>query len=291
MPQKYSTRRTKPSPRLPVIAKKGKPAFDNGGIPIVDISPLLRRDNLRSMQRTLCRIRAAARDTGLFYLAGHGIPLAVLRRAYQCSLQHFELAPEFKIALSTSNGINRYIAERQAFFAQPQFHIVEDGCLPAVIERYYEHIFDLCRSLLEGWAIATGTPADSFHCLGAHPLLYGRLLRPPPSAVESGTDKPGMHQPYGAITILWKDEMDGIRVDDHVIESLSESGRFVFQIADTMARWSTDLHISVPHRLVGGPGRESFSIPVFYCSETNTPIECANSCFLKKSPEQFALVV
>lgn len=246
------------------------------------------------MQRTVSNIRAAARNTGLFYLAGHRIPHALLRRVYLCSLSQFEFSPEFKIASLTGEGVNRYIVDRRSIFDGAQYENRADGDLPAVMERYYGRIFDLCRPLLEGCSMALGDPADFFHCLWRHPLLHGKLIQNRAPAAAPADHPAAVDQAHDAITILWADEVDAIRVYDHpprIAQSMPEDARFSFRIADTMARWSSDLHISVPHRQYEGPGRETFLIPVLYGKENNIPVQCSNGCIFTRQSEQFALVV
>jgi isopenicillin N synthase-like dioxygenase len=254
-----------------------------GGIPIVDIFALLRRDNVDAMRRALRQIRAAAGDTGMFYLGGHKIPPALLRAVYRCSLRNLELTQEFKKELSTIPGSSRYVAHRRAVFcaADPA---------ASVVEQYYEHIFDLCGFLLQGCAMAHDVPPNFFLCLSAHPLLHTQLMSASAVAIQEAGAVTA-HQPYGAITILWKDPVDrthGADFEPETAESPAPGGRFSLRIADTMARWTDDLHISVPHRLIDEADRENYLIPVFYGRQKNVQFECAGQCVLFKQTEQFS---
>ncbi|WP_076879722.1 2-oxoglutarate and iron-dependent oxygenase domain-containing protein [Bordetella sp. H567] len=263
----------------------------NGAIPIVDISPLLLRNDVKGMKRALRRMRKAARETGLFYLEGHQTPLALLRRVYLSSLCDLELGPEFKIGLSTKEGGHRYIANRKGIFAGRCTSAAEECALP-LVEHYYDRIFDLCRSLLERCAMALEAPVDLFQGVLASPVLHGRLLHHPPSAsIQDGDMDEGL-QPYGSVVIPWTQEVDAIRLDDDAssLRPLPARGRLNFRVADAMARLSTDLHISAPHRLIDESGRETYLIPVFHGSENNIRLEWSTHCFLTEQPDSYSRV-
>lgn len=280
MPQKYSTRRAKPSPRS---RSNGNRAFRRTyatGIPIVDISSLLRGGDPAAMRHALHAIRVAARETGLFYLSGHAIPPALLREVYLCSLHHHELAQEFKIGMCSWSGAAHYIADRQSVFGGA-----------AVLERYYELVFSLCRSLLEGCALAMDAPADFFHALYTHPVLRTSLLVRPHTSPDTHAGQGP--RACGALTILWADSPEGVRALDPEIPAPAprSSGGYALCVADTLARWSEDLHISAPHRVLDGRGRARFLIPVFYKTEIGLPVARPGNTHIPDGPEQGSILV
>ncbi|WP_082988340.1 2-oxoglutarate and iron-dependent oxygenase domain-containing protein [Bordetella bronchialis] len=314
MPQKYSTRRTKPSPRLRLNGNRR--LRQQSHLPIVDISPLLRGEDLQAKHRALREICAAARDSGLFYLTGHEIPQALLRAVYLCSLRDFELAHEFKSGPATDSVGGRYTVARQTIFAGARIATEENlypcaagataadgaarrckaldeaarelgGASPAhIVERYYGEVFELCRALLVGCALARGEAADFFQCLYRHPVLHAPLLRGSPPADAQAAAR---NQPCGAVTVLWT--QPGGETPPAGGGTLPAGERYRLRIGDTLARWFEDLHISAPHRVADGPGRESFLLPVFYGKGNPVRVDCANDCPFPRQTEQLSLVV
>ena len=58
----------------------------------------------------------------------------------------------------------------------------------------------------------------------------------------------------------------------------------MINIGDMLARWSNDLFVSTPHRVVNASGRERFSIPVFYDPDYDTVVECLANCATPDNP-------
>jgi len=54
-----------------------------------------------------------------------------------------------------------------------------------------------------------------------------------------------------------------------------------------LARWSNDLFVSTPHRVVNASGCERYSIPVFYDPDFETVVECLPNCSGPNYPPKY----
>ena len=75
------------------------------------------------------------------------------------------------------------------------------------------------------------------------------------------------HTDYGNLTLLATDDVGGLEVrtrDGEWIEAPPLPGAFVVNIGDCLMRWTNDVYVSTPHRVVNRSGRERYSIAFFY---------------------------
>ena len=68
-------------------------------------------------------------------------------------------------------------------------------------------------------------------------------------------------------------------------------GTFVVNIGDMLERWSNDLFVSTPHRVVNASGRERYSIPMFYDPDFDTAVECLPNCSGPGNPPKYPRTV
>ena len=138
------------------------------------------------------------------------------------------------------------------------------------LEDYYREVFELGQRILERASPSRSTcPATSSAAATASPLVRARLLHypPQPQSADDGQFGAAEHTDYGTITILWQDDVGGLQVKNRAGEWIDApyiEDTFVINIGDMLARWSNDLFVSTPHRVVNASGRERYSIPVFY---------------------------
>ena len=98
------------------------------------------------------------------------------------------------------------------------------------------------------------------------------------------------HTDWGCMTVLWQDAVGGLQVKNRAgawIDAPYIDGTFVINIGDMLARWSNDLFVSTPHRVVNASGRERYSIPMFYDPDFDTVVECLPNCSSAANPPKY----
>lgn len=302
-------------------------ADDFGSIPIVDIRPLFDTNDHDGALRVARSIRKAAVEVGFFYIANHNVPADLVRAVYMCAKYFFRLPDEIKNSIAINDAHRGYVAFKQTVlegariadlkesfnFAYPftpdhpevlagkplvgmNQWPANEATWRSILDAYYQHVFELGQRVLEGIALSLDLQRDYFRSMYRHPLVRARLLHYPPQPPEAVAGQYGAapHTDFGCITILWQDDVGGLQVRNRGGEWVSApyiDGTFVVNIGDMLARWSNDLFVSTPHRVVNASGQERFSIPVFYDPDFDTVVECLPNCASADSPPKYESIV
>jgi isopenicillin N synthase-like dioxygenase len=296
-------------------------------IPVIDIAPLFGGSEAQARQ-VASQVRAAAVDTGFFYVRGHQISRDLMDATYLAAKYFFELPSERKHAIAVRPGsahrgyvptaqttqAGRRADLKESFnFAYPftpehpammsGYELIGLNQWPAnepvwraVVERYYAAVFELGQHLLGAFALALGLPRDHFRSLYRHPLVRARLLHYPPQPPETDANQFGAaeHTDYGTITILWQDAVGGLQVKNREgewIEAPPIENTFVINIGDMLELWSNNLFASTPHRVINASGSERYSIAVFYDPDHDVRVECLPNCSSADNPPRYAPLV
>jgi isopenicillin N synthase-like dioxygenase len=298
--------------------------FDS--IPVIDVAPLFGGD-LSAVQRVADQIRQASVEVGFFYVSGHNVTRDLLSAMLMASKYFFALPEEVKRAIAVNSAHRGYVPFAQTTqpgrkladlkesfnFAYP--FAADDPELRAgrpliglnqwpagervwreVAESYYRETFELGQRILEAFALALDMPREFFRNLYRRPLVRARLLHYPPQPASSSDDQFGAaeHTDYGTITILWQDDVGGLQVKNRAGEWIDApyiDRTFVINIGDMLARWSNDLFVSTPHRVINASGRERYSIPVFYDPDYDVVVDCLPNCSSAESPPKYPPIV
>ena len=295
-------------------------------IPVIDVSALA-RDDASAARRVADDIRRASIDVGFFYVTGHGVPHDLVRATQMAAKYFFRLPDAAKQAIKVNAAHRGYVPFAQttqpgrkrpdlkesfnfAFPFTPDQIEACAGCtlvgmnqwphdeplFREVLEDYYRAVFELGQQILQGFALALQLPRDFFRSRYRSPLVRARLLHYPPQveSVDDGQYGAAEHTDYGTITILWQDDVGGLQVKNRAgawIDAPTIGDTFVINIGDMLARWSNDLFVSTPHRVVNASGRERFSIPVFYDPDYDTVVECLANCATLDNPARYPAIV
>lgn len=219
-------------------------------LPIIDVAPLLEKiddpkmaedPNVAEVVRQLDK---ACRETGFFYVKGHGVPNHITKEVLDVTREFFHRPYEEKlrIKMSASTGHRGYqrVGENVTK-GQPDMHEAIDcyreiglgsyGPLGRALEGanlwpdyperfgplmedYVRTMKDLARKILRGIALGLGCPPDTFEGkIAGDPFWVLRIIGYP--AVESDTevlDIPdqgigcGAHTDYGLLTLVNQDD-------------------------------------------------------------------------------------
>ena len=131
---------------------------------------------------------------------------------------------------------------------------------------YYDACQAQASALLSVMAEDLGLPRDHFAALFTEPLSAMRLLHYPPATGAENEIGAGAHTDYGAITLLMTDGEPGLQVRPRGgdwTDVPSVPGAFVVNIGDCLMRWTNDIYVSTPHRVLP-PQRQRRSV-AFFC--------------------------
>jgi isopenicillin N synthase-like dioxygenase len=263
------------------------------------------------LARVASELGGACRDVGFFYVVNHGVPASLVADAFAMSRAFFALPVAEKLELSMDVvGGNRGYAgfmrealdpahgrDRKEAFNVGLELAAEDPGLAAGepyralnawprTPRFRETMlayFDACLALggriHRAFAHDLGLDLDFFLDKLARPLAVLRLLRYPPEPV--GEIGAGTHTDYGNITLLATDSVGGLEVRTRAGEWMaapSIPGAFVVNIGDCLMRWTNDVYVSTPHRVVSRGGGERYSIAFFLDPNPFANVQVIPSC-------------
>jgi isopenicillin N synthase-like dioxygenase len=278
-----------------------------------------------AIQRTAARLHAVCRDIGFFYIVNHRVPGESIARAVrQCEL-FYALPLASKTAYDVARlGRHRGYVPATALTAGPDAKTpdLQEGYevgleLPADdpdylagnmlygpnlwprelpdfgadIYRYFEAILQLGHVVFRAFAVALGLPDGFFEDKIDKPMAQLRLIYYPPQErvvddIEIGV---GTHTDYECFTILWQGA-PGLQVrspDGVWVEAPPVPESFVINIGDMMQRWTNDLFISTPHRVINTTGRARYSLPFFFGANYEAVVEPLPSCTGRDNPPRY----
>ena len=295
-------------------------------VPVIDVSPLFSSDTVQ-IAGVAEQIRQASVEIGFFYVKAHNISPELLDAVQVASKYFFSLPESLKRSILVNEAHRGYVPFAQTTQPGRKFAdlkesfnfafpftagdpLVSEGktliglnqwpegelAWRRILERYYLEIFELGQKILEAFALTLKLPTNFFRERYKSPLVRARLLHYPPHDPTHAEEQFGAaeHTDYGAITILWQDEVGGLQVKNRSgqwIEAVPITNTFVINIGDMLERWSNHLFVSTPHRVMNRSGRERYSIPVFYDPDYDAIISCLPNCASSENPAQYPPIV
>jgi isopenicillin N synthase-like dioxygenase len=279
-------------------------------LPVIDIAPLLGGG---ASARVAGEIEAACRDTGFFYVAGHGIGAETIARLDRASRTFFALPLEEKnkIAMVHAGRAWRgffpvggeltsgrpdlkegvyFGTELSADDARVKAGVPMHGAnlwpaavpelRPAVLAFMAETV-RAAHAVLRGVSLSLGLDADYFaRTYTADPTVLFRVFHYPPArpTETEGVDGEwgvGEHTDYGLLTLLAQDDCGGLQVKSRAgwIEAPPIKGTLVCNIGDMLDRMTGGYYRSTPHRVRNVSGRERLSFPLFFDPAFSAVIE------------------
>ncbi len=279
-------------------------ALDRAAIPVVDIAPLRAGDGAQAVADSLHR---ASREVGFIYISNHGIPEAVLAEARSEALAFFRAPEEQKGQLRISASHRGWLGQggakmqddakpdlKESFLwgyeaadgAVPDDHSLRGANLwpdfqPALRPKamaYFEAAHAVAHTLMQGFALGLGKPADFFLKTTAQPMSRASFVYYPPQPADGDGDRFGVapHTDFGVLTVLAQDDVGGLEVRDvrgRWVAAPPIPGSLIVNVGDLLARWTNDAYRSTPHRVVNTSGRERLSLVLAYDPEPQTVID------------------
>ena len=272
-------------------------------IPLIDIASLSSPD-AAARREVATRIGAACREVGFFAVTSHGVPSEWIAETFAVSARFFALPVEVKRSMAIGTlGANRgYVGlgvesldETASADRKEALNVVwtDHRTRPAnvwpplpgfedVVQRYFDAVLAVGRTLHAAFALDLGLDEAFFADKIDRPLATLRLLRYPAPATGAADANPGAgtHTDYGNVTLLATDGVAGLQLrrrDGTWIAPPSIAGAFLCNIGDCLMRWTNDVYVSTPHRVVA-PTSERFSIALFVDPNPDAMVSAIPSC-------------
>lgn len=279
----------------------------NSPLPVIDVSPLLRRSaDCREIAR---QIRDACTNIGFFYVTGHGIEPGIQHRLEELSRSFFSQDLETKLEIEMSKGgrawrgyfpVGRELTSGKPDLKEGLYFGAELGpdhpsvkartpmhgpnLFPSRIPEFRVTVLDymnemtrLGRALMTGIALSLDLHESYFEeRYTSDPLILFRIFNyPADRSRESGGWGVGEHTDYGILTILKQDTSGGLQVKSKSgwIDAPPLADSFVCNIGDMLDRMTGGLFRSTPHRVRNPAGRDRLSFPFFFDPNFNAEIK------------------
>ncbi len=293
-------------------------------IPIIDIAPLV-NGSPQQARAVAKALGAACREVGFFYISGHGVPPDLMARVFEASAAFFGGPASIREKASFSGpGSNRgYIKlggealdpskpadVKEAFniglelapddpellarapFRAPNLWPDMPGFRDTMLD-YFNRVWRLGCDLHRGFAFDLGLEPDFFEAKLDKPIATLRLLHYPPvtKPLSDGQLGAGTHTDYGNVTLLATDAVGGLMVQDrsgrwHDAPVIPDA--FVCNIGDCLMRWSNDVYVSTPHKVVSPPGQDRYSVAFFLDPNPDALVACLPTCTSADRPAKYA---
>jgi isopenicillin N synthase-like dioxygenase len=156
--------------------------------------------------------------------------------------------------------------------------------------RYFDAVLKLGRDLHLAIAADLGLPIRYFADKLDRPMATLRLLHYPPRETSASDIGAGTHTDYGSVTLLLTDDAGGLEVrrrDGVWIKAPPLPDAFVCNIGDCLMRWSNDIYVSTPHRVISPPGRDRYSVAFFLDPNPDALVECLPGCSTPAQPAKY----
>ena len=283
-------------------------------IPVIDIASLVTGSRAGEIEIAR-RLGEACRNIGFFYITGHGVSHKTMQDVFDASTAFFASPEKNKEAVAfTGPGGNRgYIRlgeerlapdkpadMKEAFNIGLELAPQDPDLLAgkpfraaniwpdipgfrAVMLDYFEKIWKLGVLLHRAFAIDLELDAEFFVDKFRKPMATLRLLHYPPvdRPLSSGQLGAGEHTDYGNVTLLATDAVGGLMVRDRSgrwLDAPVIPNAFVCNIGDCLMRWTNDVYVSTPHKVISPPGRDRYSIAFFLDPDPDAIVACLPTC-------------
>jgi isopenicillin N synthase-like dioxygenase len=261
-------------------------------------------------------VHKAARETGFFYLTGHGIAPEMMARQLHFARIFFEQPLETKLEIEIGKSANQRGYDpmaRQALDIDsppdlkeslmlgrelgPDHPLVKRGVpfegpnqwptrvpgFRAQMEAYTDAMAQLGRRLAASLALSLDLPENYFNAGTAEPNCAVRLLHYPPHPANARFNQlgAGAHTDWGFITILLQDGQGGLEVqspDGGWIRADPVPGTFVINLGDMVPKLTNGLYHSNVHRVLNNKGHDRYSVATFFNPPYDYVFECAPTC-------------
>jgi len=267
-------------------------------LPIIDMAPLF-GGNASRRAPVAEAIGMACRDSGFFYVTGHGIEPALLAQLESASRSFFALPQSEKNEVAMVRGgrawrgyfpVGGELTSGKADQKEGLYFGTELGSDAPRVRRglplhganlfparpkelrnlvldYLDAASKAAHAVMEGIALSLELEADYFYRhYTKDPTILFRVFHYPSVAPSSPDWGVGEHTDYGLLTMLAQDANAGLQVKTSRgwIEAPPIQSTLVCNIGDMLDRLTGGHYRSTPHRAKNVSGRGRLSFPFFF---------------------------
>ncbi|OQE41272.1 hypothetical protein PENCOP_c005G08134 [Penicillium coprophilum] len=283
-------------------------------IPIIDLA-FIDRD-LEARKIIASKVRAAAENTGFFYIKNHGISEELIERALSQAKAFFDQPIEKKQLASSntqknpdgwqglgSSQINktetrdrketfslRYNLSNDPSVSDPDTLTTGDGFswdttshLPGFQEttiEFFQSRLTLARKIIRIFALALGMPEDYFDEVITNPGADGLYTHYPAAPVETPENNEDVDVGIGSHT----------DIHDEWLDARPIPGTMVVNIGDLLQRLSNNRFKSTVHRVYNRQPTSRYSMPFFLGFNPDSVCEVVPSCIDEAHPALYGPV-
>lgn len=283
-------------------------------LPIIDLSTFNEHDEA-SLAEFASKIGAACRDVGFFYVVNHGVDAQQVKNVFAQSQSFFELpiAEKNELAMTKVGGNRGYFGfmgevldhsigadNKEMFHSGLELPADDAEVLAGVPFRvrnawpagmpefkktmvdYYNACANLGMRLSRAFAKDLKQPTDFFASRLTRPMGALRILHYPGTRPDQEVAPgAGKHTDWGFITILATDDIGGLEVQNRSGEWLKAPvvpNAYVVNIGDMLMRWTNNVYVSTPHRVIHRSEKDRYSVAFFYDPNPEAVLESIPDC-------------
>ena len=274
-------------------------ADDSSYLPIIDVEPFL--TDAGDRLDVSGQIARACRESGFFYIIGHGVDDHLQLRLEEVSRVFFAQDLQEKLEIRMEKGGNAwrgyfavgdeltsgrpdrkeglYFGEELADhhpLVRSRTPMHGSNLFPANIPLFRETVLEylvamtrLGHAMMAALALSLGLKEPYFaERYTSDPLILFRIFNYPPESrkAEERSWGVGEHTDYGLLTILKQDSTGGLEVKSKSgwVEARPIPGSFVCNIGDMLDRMTGGLYRSTAHRVKSPSEHNRLSFPFFF---------------------------
>lgn len=273
-----------------------RPPQDFSHVPIIDVSDLV--SGASGPWKGAEELGGACRESGFFYVVGHGVDEGLQQRLRELSREFFAQDVETKMRIRMALGGKAWrgyfrvgdeltsgkpdqkeglyfgtelpadhpLVQAGAPLHGPNLFPEEPAGLRETVLEYMAELTRLGHRLMAGLALSLDLEESYFaDRYTAEPLTLFRIFNYPPPADPSLWGV-GEHTDYGLLTILLQDDAGGLEVRSRSgwVSAPPVPGSFVCNIGDMLDRMTRGVFRSTPHRVRNPAPRDRLSFPFFF---------------------------
>jgi isopenicillin N synthase-like dioxygenase len=273
-----------------------RPAQEFSNVPIVDVSELVAGGPGQSAVAE--RLGQACRESGFFYVVGHGVGEGLQARLRALSREFFAQDVDAKLRIRMALGGRAWrgyfrvgdeltsgkpdqkeglyfgtelpadhpLVQAGTPLHGPNLFPAEPAGLREAVLEYMAALTRLGHRLMAALALSLRLEESYFaDRYTGEPLTLFRIFNYPPPR-DPGLWGVGEHTDYGLLTILLQDDAGGLEVRSRSgwVAAPPVPGSFVCNIGDMLDRMTKGVFRSTPHRVRNPAPRDRLSFPFFF---------------------------